>query len=738
MDAASPLRPSHRPDPAAAGLYPRPVHTGVVLVSLLALIWFAGTSAIIAERSLAYRILVTALDFIPWLVLLGAAAAAGWRYAPRRLRPHHLLAMLSLAAGLVIARVLFLAVLVDFLGLDLAPWKLLIFFPWHVMFVSSAIAAGAAARMILLERAQVAALAELERDLARARLQRLREMLDPGLLLRALASIEREVHARPAVADTLIVQLGHLLRLQLHRARRDLVTLAEEIEYARAALLIADVLDGTERVLRFEGSADLWDVLVPRGSITGLLGQPKEGAPPGGGERAVRAGEREGCLCLTIHGGVPAAAGGRAAVEVVERTLREQYGEEFELASEDGPAGRSWTLVTPLRVAAEREPARTAAAGDENPKPPLASRPADAASPGRVPDVPTDLLAWLLGYWGLIFLLALLRDVVVVGIGLSGSYTRGAATAAVWLGTCLLALAVVRGRPIAGYRHVLAFVLAGAVLTAATLLVQHAFSCYPRLHDTCAVETRLALATLVFPLTFATVLSFLSLGLAVGHARAFRAGEIRAARDAAEISRAQASSLAGQLRPHFLFNCLQSIATLLHHDGNAAGRMLSGLRLLLENALRLTDEPAVPLRQELFLLELYLAIERTRFEDRLQVECRVASGVRDALVPPFLLQPVLENAIEHATATAGEGWIAVDIEPVDGMRRLRLCVRNSAPCAARLGRSRHGVGLTNTRARLENLFADDFAFALDVEDDGACAVTIVLPLLRQPLTPEAV
>jgi two-component system, LytTR family, sensor kinase len=205
---------------------------------------------------------------------------------------------------------------------------------------------------------------------------------------------------------------------------------------------------------------------------------------------------------------------------------------------------------------------------------------------------------------------------------------------------------------------------------------------------------------------------------------------------------ARLSALRHQLNPHFLFNSLNAVSTLVL-DGNAAAatRMLAQIGDLLRTSLDNEVTPEVTLSQEMAFTEQYLAIEQTRLGARLQVGLAIPAATLDALVPSMLLQPLVENAVRHGVAPLVEGGrIAIESERHDG--RLRIVIRNSGRRAAggqeeggngigrAAGRQEEGgtgIGLSNTAERLKTLYGTDHKFLLDWPPTGGCAVTVELP-----------
>ena len=195
-----------------------------------------------------------------------------------------------------------------------------------------------------------------------------------------------------------------------------------------------------------------------------------------------------------------------------------------------------------------------------------------------------------------------------------------------------------------------------------------------------------------------------------------------------QLSEAQLQVLKAQLRPHFLFNTLNSISSLVHSDPAAADRMVVQLADLLRASLETNGAHEIPLAEELELLERYVEIMRVRHQDRLSVSIRVAAHARSALVPHFILQPLVENAIEHGIGRrAGAGHVMVEAEDVGD--RLELRVDDDGGEDSEFVHD-EGVGIGNTRLRLERLYGDAQSFDIRRAESGRTLVTITLPLRR--------
>ncbi len=222
---------------------------------------------------------------------------------------------------------------------------------------------------------------------------------------------------------------------------------------------------------------------------------------------------------------------------------------------------------------------------------------------------------------------------------------------------------------------------------------------------------------------------------ALNYYQSFRKGELNAAQLRTQLAQSQLEALKMQLHPHFLFNTLHSISALLNKDVDAARTMISRLGDFLRLTLENSGTQEVPLQQEIEFLNGYLEIERIRFQDRLTTEVRIDPSVLDVQVPNLILQPIVENAMRHAIASnANAGRIEIVAGPRNGM--LRIEIRDNGPGVSAVpgNQLRHGVGLANTRARLERLYGSRHSFELANESAGGCVVTLEIPRLSE-ITP---
>jgi len=204
-----------------------------------------------------------------------------------------------------------------------------------------------------------------------------------------------------------------------------------------------------------------------------------------------------------------------------------------------------------------------------------------------------------------------------------------------------------------------------------------------------------------------------------------------------EVREARLLALRYQLNPHFLFNSLNAVSTLvLEGNAPAATRMLAQIGDLLRTSLNSEVTAEVPLSEELAFTEGYLAIEQTRLGDRLKVDMAIPLETRDALVPSMLMQPLVENAVRYGVAPLIEGgWIA--IKSALDADRLRIVIGNSGGRGGgKQNKNGNGIGLGNTAQRLKTLYGTDYEFSLVWPETGGCEVVLELPLRRSQILQE--
>jgi len=212
---------------------------------------------------------------------------------------------------------------------------------------------------------------------------------------------------------------------------------------------------------------------------------------------------------------------------------------------------------------------------------------------------------------------------------------------------------------------------------------------------------------------------------AVEYARSLRETRLRATQLEHRLSEARLEVLRSELQPHFLFNALHAISTLMHRNVEAADEMVTQLGDLLRLSLDARNVQEVPLREELGALEPYLNILRIRFGDRLTVSVDVDPEVLDVRVPLFILQPLVENAVNHGISRrAGAGTIAIRARGVDGSLQMTVADDGAGLDSTSVA---EGIGLSNTRLRLEQLYGGGGGLLLKGRPGSGAEVIVTVP-----------
>jgi signal transduction histidine kinase len=200
------------------------------------------------------------------------------------------------------------------------------------------------------------------------------------------------------------------------------------------------------------------------------------------------------------------------------------------------------------------------------------------------------------------------------------------------------------------------------------------------------------------------------------------------------LAQAQLEILRSQLDPHFLFNTLNSIATLTRRDPDAAEQMTLKLSSLLRVSLDCNGTQEVPLRQELQFLQSYLDIQQTRFRDRLKILTAIDPSALPIPVPSMILQPLVENAIRHGIAkSAAPGKLQISASILDELLNIAI-IDNGTGMEDNGEAAIEGFGLRNTRARLQQLYGKRHKFLIESDPGKGCRVTVSLPISTPPVS----
>ena len=223
-----------------------------------------------------------------------------------------------------------------------------------------------------------------------------------------------------------------------------------------------------------------------------------------------------------------------------------------------------------------------------------------------------------------------------------------------------------------------------------------------------------------------TYLGIVLVAHAVWYYQSFREREVRATQLETQLTKARLKALKSQMQPHFLFNTMHSISALMLTDVPAADRMITRLSDFLRINLDNDEVQFTTLNRELEFVSGYLEIEKVRFEERLNLRFNIGADTLDAHIPHLLLQPLVENAIQHGISRrpgGGELWI----DSVRDGNNLRIAVKDNGPGLAETERLTSGLGLTATRERLQTIYGNDHSFDIRGRANGGVEVEFRIP-----------
>jgi two-component system LytT family sensor kinase len=218
----------------------------------------------------------------------------------------------------------------------------------------------------------------------------------------------------------------------------------------------------------------------------------------------------------------------------------------------------------------------------------------------------------------------------------------------------------------------------------------------------------------------------LGAGIARDYFLRYRARIVETTRLQAQLTQARLDALRSQLNPHFLFNTLNAVSALVERDPRGVRRMIARLSDLLRHTLDDSAAGEIPLSKELDVLEEYIELMQIRFQGKLEVAMHIADDTRAALVPNLILQPLVENALEHGVSkSAGVGRI--ELRSRRDADRLVITLTDNGPGQADMGATSDGIGLANTNARLRELYGPTYRVQLKVAASGGTEAELTLP-----------
>ncbi|HEY0154908.1 MAG TPA: histidine kinase [Longimicrobium sp.] len=599
---------------------------------------------------------------------------------------------------------------------------------------------------------QVAEL-RLQAELARAELERtsaelraLTAQLDPHYLFDTLNAAAALIGRAPATAEQMIVRLADLLRHAMDGATRQEVALDEEIRTLEHFLEVERARRQLPLPVEWEVDDEALDAFLPHMTLQPLVQHALNGAGYGPLRIAAR---REGrWLRVEVGGGAAgtdgAAAEGEASggvgLDGTRARLARLYGTDQALEVLHGPAeGGTARLRVPWKE--EEATALPPAPGPTEPQTPEQVTPARKPSP----------LVWLLLMAGLI-LLWWGEYAENVGTAREGGGIVSAAeafgclvmTAAVFTHLVYRAFRASAARtfPERGWRtrvrsHLVPGLGSAALLLASDIVTGAVIRGWDRTVPTSAVPIFL-FSLAIYVAVYASIAVAAD---AIEYARRHREREMVELRLQARLARAELDrtsaelrALTMQLNPHFLFNVLHAATGLLRRAPATAELMIVRVADLLRHAMSGAARQEVALRDEIQTLRHFLEVERLRLQDRMRIEWAVCDEALGAFLPHMSLQPLVENAVKHAIAPAGEGRLRIAARRAG--RWLKVEVVDDGPGADAASAAEApggGIGLSNTRARLAQLYGGDGALDLLPRDGGGTTARLRVPWHEQTI-----
>jgi len=226
--------------------------------------------------------------------------------------------------------------------------------------------------------------------------------------------------------------------------------------------------------------------------------------------------------------------------------------------------------------------------------------------------------------------------------------------------------------------------------------------------------------------SFLTYWVIIGVFLGIDYYNGYKEKQVNNAKLEAELSKSQLNNLKAQLHPHFLFNSIQAISTLMHRDIELADSALTRLSFLLRKSFENINTQKISLKEEMEFLNHYIQLQKLRFQEKVDISINIQEETLDHLVPTLILQPLVENAFKHGIEESREkGTISINSEIVK--KNIILKVGNSVSKTNNQPQNGSGVGLNNTRERLEHLYGENSNLEIEDSKSGEFKITIQIP-----------
>lgn len=586
---------------------------------------------------------------------------------------------------------------------------------------------------------------QLESQLALTQLQGLKNQLNPSIIFSVLNSIRLFLRSNVEVADTLTARLGDYLRLSLESSGQQMVPLQQELEMVGAYVEMEEIRQGRKIPFQMIVHPDVEDVSVPNSVLPLIVGAlfTEDQEEQLSGSIALQCQlDRNRRLKLTVRTQTNLPGSGLPQVlPSLKRRLEEAYESGFECTwGRESSRGEWISLTLPLTLSPNDLPA--------------SSREEDELLPSGLGRLQEDIetrerqishmrsgflrkAATVFGIWTVVALVQYLQGIVTLSLeGNEIDLFRMALDYAAWYSWALatpLILFFARVFPLDGKTRSRNLFIHFGLSICISICMVFLYAGWCRWMNL-LTETEEAQLFVQYSYVIDMLVYFAILGIreAILYSDKILKGELHSARLKANLVQAQLQALKMQLHPHFLFNTLNSLSELMHEDAPSAEVMLDRLKDFLKMTMEADGAQEIPLEKELEFLRDYLAIQQMRFQDRLEVDFQIDPGTVSYRVPNLILQPIVENAIRHGIASRPE---AGKIEIRTSHEKGNLCLRimDDGPGMSENSIEsipvREGVGLSNTRARLAQLYGESHSFDMTNGPLGGLLVTVQIPLV---------
>lgn len=572
--------------------------------------------------------------------------------------------------------------------------------------------------------------AQIEAGIMQAQIESLKMQIDPDFVFKSLDQLTDLMHREIDEADNMVARLGDYLRVTLENSGNSEVSLSEEIDFLKCYLEIENIMTRNRIDIQFDIDPDTMYCDVP--SL--ILQAPVENAIRSVTNEdlrtlKIRARKTDSKLILTIidpQNLIQQDSKGPRVRQLIER-LNTLYETRIQMRNFIDPEGDKTQIEIPLIL--EKRNLSEVMSTD--------SQSIDVQPLHESNSSPIRKWVVVLGvFTGLAVYFLLSRVMVLISKGLTVDWPSQLLDTSGWFIWALITPIILKlsARYPLNRKHFLKhftihFFGCGLAWFFATI----AMICVRWGANVGQISfSQLFFAGLVrSPFSFDILCygTIMAVESSVRYYRRVEKNKIRSAKLSSQLGRARLQALKMQLHPHFLFNALNSLSELMQEDPAAAEHMIENLEKFLQLTMKSNHVLEIPFEEELEFLKCYLAIEHVRFQNRLNIKMEIEPQILKVPVPNLVLQPLVENAIRHGIAprkTAGQ--IEIKASRKNGM--LMVSIQDNGPGLNRSQRRvfQGGLGLSNTRERLSQLYGKDHRFEMINAPEGGLLVTLEIPV----------